>query len=137
MEKASKKSVCIDLREASLQLNKKIKAPTDEQIFELFQYELNTESLFVTLGSQGSVYCANNTIQRTKSFKSKIVDTIGAGDAFFAFSSLLSHTTLPENTKLIIPSLAASLTTTWLCNEQSVSKEKLLQYADQHLQTSI
>ena len=44
-------------------------------------------------------------------------------------SQFISH----EN-KLMIPSLAASLSTTWLCNEESVTREKLLDYANQHLQ---
>lgn len=128
-KKHKKKGVCIDLREASLQMNKKIKKATDDHILELYNYELNTETLFVTTGAQGSVYTDGKKVLRQSSFPSQIVDTIGAGDAFFAFSCLLHQTSLPDKDYLAIPSLAASLTTTWLCNEKSVTKTSLKEYA--------
>jgi sugar/nucleoside kinase (ribokinase family) len=101
---------------------------------ELYDYELNTEQLFVTVGKQGSVFTDGNTIYRQERYKTQIVDTIGAGDAFFGFSALCSTLDLPVEQRLIIPSLAASLTTTWLCNEQNVSTENLKKHADKYLQ---
>lgn len=126
-----KAGVCIDLREASLQMNRKIKDPLDKQILELYNYETNTDSLFVTVGAAGSVFSDGTTVYRHNSYPSEIVDTIGAGDAFFSFSSLLSKSKLNKEDYLIVPSLAASLTTTWLCNEKSVTKNNLLKYATQ------
>src|ERR1043166_7017637 len=43
---SKKKSVCIDLREASLQINHLISECTDEVMKELFNYELCAEELF-------------------------------------------------------------------------------------------
>ena len=124
----NKKTICIDLREASLQLNKKAKFGNIEEVNELYNYELNTKNLFVTLGSSGSLHYNGKEIVREKSFKSKIVDTIGAGDTFFGFVSIATATKNIKNI-LTIPSLAASLSTTWLGNEQCVTKEKLKEYA--------
>jgi len=129
----TKKSICIDLREASLQINHRIEECTDEIMKELFNYELHTQELFVTTGKQGSVYTNGSVIQRQGSFKTQIVDTIGAGDAFFGFSAICSALNLPAEEKLIIPSLAASLTTTWLCNEKNVSPNNLQAHANKHL----
>jgi bifunctional ADP-heptose synthase (sugar kinase/adenylyltransferase) len=123
-----KKAICIDLREASLQLNKKAKFGDIDEVNELYNYELNTENLFVTLGSRGSLHFNGVEIIREESFKSKIVDTIGAGDTFFGFVSLATASKNIKNI-LTIPSLAASLSTTWLGNEQFVTKEKLKKYA--------
>lgn len=128
-----KKSVCIDLREASLQINHRIHHCTDQILLELYGYELNTQDLFVTLGKQGAVYTNGSTICRHPSFKTDIVDTIGAGDAFFAFSSLISSSENMISDKLYLPSLAASLTTTWLCNEFAVTPENLEKHANQYL----
>ena len=128
-----KKSICIDLREASLQINHKINECTDEIMRELYNYELDTEELFVTTGKQGSVFTNGKQIERHGSYKTQIVDTIGAGDAFFGFASLCSSLNMPADEKLIIPSLAASLTTTWLCNEKNVNPQNLRQHADKHL----
>jgi bifunctional ADP-heptose synthase (sugar kinase/adenylyltransferase) len=129
-----KKSICIDLREASLQINHRIADCTDEIMIELYNYELDTEQLFVTTGKQGSIYTNGKQILRQPSFKTEIVDTIGAGDAYFGFSALCSTLNMPDQQKLIIPSLAASLTTTWLCNEKNVTPENLLSHANKHLQ---
>jgi bifunctional ADP-heptose synthase (sugar kinase/adenylyltransferase) len=123
-----KKSVCIDLREASLQMNRKGKFTDRKEVDELFNYEMSAEYLFITVGNQGSLYYDGKTLLRHNSFKSEIVDTIGAGDTFYAFVALAS--TVSQNGDiLVVPSLAASLSTTWLCNEKFVTKTSLKEYA--------
>ncbi|MGD1847272.1 MAG: PfkB family carbohydrate kinase [Salibacteraceae bacterium] len=128
-----KKSVCLDLREASLQMNQKIRFSTHEELLALYNYELDTENLFVTLGGKGSVHTDGKTIHPQPAFKSKIVDTIGAGDTFYGFACLAAHLGLPNERLLTLPSLAASLSTTWLCNEKSVTPNGLLDYATHFL----
>ncbi|HEY1037806.1 MAG TPA: PfkB family carbohydrate kinase [Bacteroidia bacterium] len=126
-----KKSTCIDLREASLQINRRISNPKQEDINDIYNYELNTEHLFVTTGKEGSTYTNGSEFQNRPSFKTTIVDTIGAGDTFFAFASLCAHINFPD--RLLLPSLAASLSTTWLCNEKSVTKQLLVSHAEKYV----
>jgi len=126
---AAKRSACLDLREASLQLNRRLAAPSDDDIKMILSYEINADHLFLTLGQSGACWTDGKTVSRHPSFRSTIVDTIGSGDTFFAFSSLASHISADPTTLLLIPSLAASLSTTWACNERSVSKSALLEYA--------
>jgi bifunctional ADP-heptose synthase (sugar kinase/adenylyltransferase) len=132
-KKYSKESVCIDLREASLQMNSHMGTPSDKDIYELYSYEINAADLFVTTGKAGSIYTDGQAIFRQASFPSQIVDTICAGDSFFAFSSLISKCSSAKGEYLVIPSLAASLSTTWLANENSVTPTSLLKYADNYL----
>lgn len=127
-----KKSACIDLREASLQINRRIESPTQTDIVNIFNYELNCENLFVTTGKAGSTFTNGQIVETHASFKTQIVDTIGAGDTFFAFACIMSHLNAQEN-KLYLPSLAASLSTTWLCNEKSVTKKLILEHAANYL----
>ncbi|MCX8080354.1 MAG: PfkB family carbohydrate kinase [Bacteroidia bacterium] len=129
----AKKGVCVDLREASLQINKRIDTCTDEDAFQIFNYELNTAGLYITLGASGSLYTDGEKVYRYPCFKTNIVDTIGAGDTFFAFSVLADALNLPVEQRLYIASLAASLSTTWLCNEFSVTPQSLLEHANQYL----
>ncbi|MFZ6050961.1 PfkB family carbohydrate kinase [Halocola ammonii] len=124
-----KKSVCLDLREASLQMNKRIKKMDRQSALDLYGYEMNTEDLFATIGKDGAVYTNGSDVIFHPSFKSEIVDTIGAGDTFFAFACLMSHLDLDPKEILTLPSLAASLSTTWLCNEKSVTPQLLQDYA--------
>lgn len=126
-----KKSVCIDLREASLQINKKISSPRENDILEIFNYELNTDNLFVTTGRAGSTYTNGKAFASQSSYKTEVLDTIGAGDTYFAFASLSAAIDFSD--KLLVPSLAASLSTTWLCNEKSVTKQLLLNHASKYL----
>ncbi|MEI8136868.1 MAG: PfkB family carbohydrate kinase, partial [Bacteroidota bacterium] len=102
-------------------------------IIEIFNYELNTENLFVTKGKSGAIYTDGNEVFEKASFKTEILDTIGAGDTFFAFASLSSVIKSKEFDKLLIPSLSASLSTTWLCNEKSVTKKLLQEHAAKYL----
>jgi bifunctional ADP-heptose synthase (sugar kinase/adenylyltransferase) len=127
-KKYRKKSVSLDLREASLQMNRNI-MDTPEDIQELFNYEMNSESVFLTLGGKGSVYTNGMQTIRQDAYPSQIVDTIGAGDTYFSFACLIAAIDNPLK-DLVIPSLAASLSTTWLCNEHSVTKQSLLDYAN-------
>ena len=126
----NKKSVSLDLREASLQINNQMTKCSDKEAIEIFNYEINCSDLYVTLGSKGALHTSGEIVTRHDVIKSNIVDTIGAGDTFFAFASIASHLNLSHEHKLKIPSLAASLSTTWLCNEESVTKEKLRNYAN-------
>mgnify|MGYP000960636551 CR=1 FL=1 len=124
-----KKSITIDKREGSLQINKRADFKTDEEILELHNYEANTDDLFLTLGSVGSVFTNGSIVCRQGGFSTMVVDTIGAGDTFFAFSSVASAIGLKNENKMLIPSLAAALSTTWLCNEKNVSPKRLLSFA--------
>jgi len=128
-----KKSICIDIREASLQMNRKVDLKTADDFMELYHYELNSRDLYVTLGKSGVIFTDGEKVEQHPSFKTEIVDTIGAGDAFFAFASLMSHLNWPVYDRLAIPSLAASLTTTWLANAQHLTPENLTAHAARYL----
>lgn len=128
-----KRSVCLDLREASLQINHRISDCTDKLARYVYNYEMNSEHVFITLGKKGAVFLDENAIARESVFESDIVDTIGAGDTFYSFAVLASHLNLAKEDVLKIPSLAASLSTTWLCNEDFVTPQKLLDYADKFI----
>lgn len=131
-KKHEKLMTCLDLREASLQMNRHFNSANESMLNEIYNYELNSKYLFVTTGKTGSFfYDGTNAIQQPV-FESQIVDTIGAGDTFFSFASLIS--TLPDVKEyLFLPGLAASLSTTWLCNENSVNKTNLIEHATKYI----
>jgi bifunctional ADP-heptose synthase (sugar kinase/adenylyltransferase) len=125
-----KRSACMDLREASLQLNRRGDFHDKDHIKELYDYELDAEHLFLTLGKRGSVFYNGENYVHQEVFKGPITDTIGAGDTFYAFSCLASHLEHEDiNDIMVVPSLAASLSCTWLCNEENVTEDKLRKHA--------
>ena len=113
-------------------MNKKGRFTDRKEVDELYNYELSAEHLFITLGSEGSLSYDGKQLRKHESFKSDIVDTIGAGDTFYAFVTLAS-TVSDGSVILEVPSLAASLSTTWLCNEKSITKKSLQEYAAQFI----
>lgn len=123
-----KKSACMDLREAGLQLNHKVGFGNRQEVEELYNYELGADKLFLTLGKKGSVYFDGAVFELQPAFQGDVKDTIGAGDTFYAFSCIAAEIGLQP--VMAVPALAASLSCTWLCNAESVTKEKLLHYAD-------
>lgn len=129
-----KKSACMDLREASLQVNRKTDFSSRDAIRELYNYEIGADKLFLTLGNRGSVYYDGSNYVHQDVFKGQIVDTIGAGDTFYAFACLAAELKFDDvNDVMAIPSLAASLSCTWLCNEEEVTLEKLKRHAAQFI----
>ncbi|NEN24056.1 hypothetical protein G3O08_11150 [Cryomorpha ignava] len=126
-----KKSACMDLREASLQVNSKTDFSERTAIANLYNYELQADKLFLTLGARGSVYFDGKNYVHQRVFKGPVMDTIGAGDTFYAFAALGAELNYKEiDNVMLVPSLAASLSCTWLCNQEEVTKEKLKAHAD-------
>lgn len=124
----SKLMACMDLREASMQMNRKYNEMTASDLLDLYNYEINAQHLFVTTGKTGSTYTNGVESHIQKVYPSQIKDTIGAGDTFYAFASLVAWADKGKEWHFI-PAIAASLSTTWICNEKSVTKQLLLQYA--------
>lgn len=130
-KKHDKLSACMDLREASLQLNTKTDFSERQAISQLYDYEIGAEKLFLTLGARGAVYFDGDNYVHQPVFKGEIMDTIGAGDTFYAFAALgaqIEHENI--NDVMLVPSLAASLSCTWLCNHEEVTKDKLIAHAN-------
>ena len=102
-------NICIDLEEAKKAINMKYiniqKIP--EELFKKIQ----TKYLTVTLGSKGSLTATKKNKKPIlfEAFTNKIKDTIGAGDAYFAYSSLILYITKDIGLSSFIGNLAGSL----------------------------
>lgn len=130
----AKSSACMDLREASLQVNEKTDFSEPGAIAQLYNYEIGADKLFLTLGARGAVYFDGKNYVHQPVFKGEIVDTIGAGDTFYAFAALSAHIQHNDiNQVMLVPSLAASLSCTWLCNQEAVTKDKLKAHANRFI----
>lgn len=127
-----KKSACMDLREASLQVNHKTDFSDPKLIRELYNYEIGADKLFLTLGKRGSVYFDGSHYIQQEVYKGNVVDTIGAGDTFYAFACLAAEIHHDDISGIMaVPALAASLSCTWLCNEKAVNRKMLIEHAAQ------
>ncbi|MBI5100339.1 MAG: hypothetical protein HZB33_00670 [Nitrospirae bacterium] len=73
---------------------------------------------------------AEGRINRTPIFSSKVVDTIGAGDAFFAFTAPCFSNGLPMDMVSFIGNAVGALAVQIVGNKKPVEKYELLEFID-------
>jgi rfaE bifunctional protein nucleotidyltransferase chain/domain len=78
------KLLCIDRDEASLGVQEK--DLSEEQLIDAVAKLIQAEVIIITLGKNGAIGRKGNKTLKLKSLPSSVVDTMGAGDAFFSYA---------------------------------------------------
>jgi sugar/nucleoside kinase (ribokinase family) len=96
------------------------------------EYSLETLSkiapkVVITLGKAGAIGRDHNGIVRTQAFTDTVVDTIGAGDAFFAVTALVSEEA-DMRSLLRIGNAAGAIKAGIVGHQRSVTKDELIEY---------
>ena len=79
--------VCIDQPEARLAFQDKV-SPVSDLIKTTMVNDLACEKIIITMGKEGCCACGDgHTVDKLPGLTASIVDTVGAGDAFFAITS--------------------------------------------------
>lgn len=90
---------------------------------------IQADNLIVTLGKKGSFGInRKGQICRNPIFSSKVVDTVGAGDAFFAFTALCFALRMPLELISFIGNSVGALAVQIVCNKKPVEKQELLEF---------
>jgi sugar/nucleoside kinase (ribokinase family) len=90
---------------------------------------LNTDCMIVTLGKKGSIGInRNGGINRTPIFSSRVIDTVGAGDAFFAYAAPSYASGMPLDMVSFIGNAVGALAVQIVGNKSSVEKYELLEF---------
>ena len=91
--------------------------------------KLNCQQLMVTRGHQGSIYYQTKSgFHETPSLSSKVVDRIGAGDAFFAYTAPCAFSGLPNDLLSCIGNAVGALKVQIVCNRTPVDKLDLMKF---------
>lgn len=119
--------ICLDEPEARLATQEKY---TDiKTVIERLSSELNAECLIITRGKNGSIAIRkDNSIDKTPIFSSKVVDTVGAGDAFFAYTALCFAKGMPLDFISFIGNAVGALAVQIVGNKKPVEKHELLEF---------
>ena len=114
----------IDLKEAQVAFHDKTSpAPS------LFN-KISLHNCSMTLGGDGALFKNNGETHKVPAFADKVVDTIGAGDAYYAITSLLVKVGAPPVMVPFIGNIFAGLKTKIIGNKHSVTKAQLLKAVD-------
>jgi bifunctional ADP-heptose synthase (sugar kinase/adenylyltransferase) len=91
--------------------------------------QLHAEVGWLTIGAKGaSVKSKNESVLTVPALTLRVTDTIGAGDAFFALSSLAAAAGVPADIATLLANAAGAIKTHMIGNKGSVGKKELLKY---------
>ena len=120
------KFVCLDHYEIRLAMCDKISDPP--VLAERLLADSQASVVAVTLGHNGSVIVDNTMAHETPVFSKKVVDTVGAGDAFFSIASLCVASGVPLDLTGLMGNVAGGLATTYIGNKTSIDKTMLFNF---------
>jgi len=119
--------VCLD--DAEARLGTKDRFGNIEAVAKKLSKVLNAESIIITLGKKGSVGInRKNEINFTPIFSTKVIDTVGAGDAFFAFTAPCFAQGMPLDLISFIGNAVGALAVQIVGNKRPVEKYELLEF---------
>lgn len=84
---------------------------------------------FLTRGSEGAYGYDGRSITDCPALTLNVVDTIGAGDAFFSVSSLYAAVGAPMELALFLGNVAGALASNIVGNQRGIDKSDLLKFA--------
>ncbi|MDA8434307.1 MAG: PfkB family carbohydrate kinase [Nitrospiraceae bacterium] len=121
--------VCLDEPEIRLAAQERFSNIQDVAL--AIKRRVNADYLMVTLGKKGSFGIdQRDTMNNTPVFSSKVIDTIGAGDAFFAFTAPCFARELPLDLASFIGNAVGALAVQIVGNKKAVEKYELLAFID-------
>jgi rfaE bifunctional protein kinase chain/domain len=119
--------ICLDAPEARLATQEK--HAEVEHVANKLINSIDTDFLTITVGSYGSL-CINRkgVINLTPAFATKVVDAIGAGDAFFSLSSLCSAMGMPMDLVSFFGNVIGALSVQIVGNKRSVEGHEIKEF---------
>jgi bifunctional ADP-heptose synthase (sugar kinase/adenylyltransferase) len=117
--------LCVDESEARLATQNRT-GPIEDSLFKLAEKAKKT---VITLGKAGAVgYCGTDRrTVRTSAYTNQVVDTMGAGDAFFAVTAIVAERASIASL-LRLGNAAAALKTKIIGHQRSINKRELIQF---------
>lgn len=125
--------VCLDETEARLTAQERFS--NIEDVAKNISKQVDPDYFIITLGKRGSIGVnRENEINRTPVFSTKVVDTVGAGDAFFAFTAPCFAQRMSLDLVSFIGNAVGALAVQIVGNKKSIEKYELLEFVHTILQ---
>ncbi len=119
--------ICVDELEA--RLASQDQRSQLETIIVQLATQLGARGMAITHGHHGClIYSEHDGVHRIPALTNKVVDTVGAGDAFLALSTLCMAVGLPVALAGLVGNAAGAMHVGSVCNRQSIEKIALLKF---------
>ena len=102
-----------------------------EKVMHEFHNKFGFDHFLVTLGKKGTASFFKNNIYEVPILLDNIVDTVGAGDALFAISSLFTYVKADPKLIPFIANCAGGIKANYMGNKESVTKDKLINFVEE------
>ena len=119
--------ICIDYPEAKLAAKNKFLSP-DKIYKDILSKKIKTKKFAITLGKDGSIVFEKNKNFKMPVFSNKVVDTMGAGDAYFVVTSLFASCGFEIDEIALIGNTIGSLKTNIRGHSKKIDFENFLSY---------
>ena len=123
-----KKCYYLSLDEPEVRFGIRDRESESKVLFQKILNKTKSKIISITYGSNGTKVFSQNRIANLPAFSKNVVDTMGAGDAFFAISSIfITEDNNPENIGFI-GNLVGALKIQYLGHEKYIDRQSLLGY---------
>ena len=89
------------------------------------------DKISITRAGRGCMIFYKGKIKEFPSVQKEIVDTVGAGDAFFCITSLLSYIDAPHDVVGFLGNVAGAYACTYSGNKEYINKRKILKFIEE------
>ena len=118
--------VCLD--EGEVRLAAQEKYQNIETVAKNIRANLNINNFIVTLGKKGSLgVTRKNAVNHTPIFSTRVLDTIGAGDAYFSYTAPCISSGLPLDLVSFIGNSAGAIAVQIMGNKRAIEKYEVLE----------
>jgi len=98
------------------------------EIFKKLQKQIYFKSASITFGDKGAHIFKNKKIFHLPALSKNVIDTLGAGDAYFAYSSLFKIVSNDEHEYAFLGNLAGAIKIQYLGHEKYIEKNVFTQF---------
>lgn len=99
-----------------------------QDVIREFHNTFKYNRFLVTLGKKGCMFFNQGNVYKAPIFTNKVVDTVGAGDAVFAITSLFAYLNVDDQLMPFIANCAGGIKVMYMGNKESITKERLLNF---------
>ena len=127
-----KRANFISLNEPELRLATHNRFDSIEHLMLLISKKLDAKYISITRGTKGAVMLdyKKEMFSKIPSLSSRVIDRIGAGDAYLAISSIALAGKLDFNIANFLGSIAAAMDVQIVCNRSPIDKINLKKYIE-------
>jgi len=104
----------------------------NETVFKFYE-RFKFEKFLVTIGKEGCLFFNKGELYAGPALTKRVIDTIGAGDAVFSLLSLFTYLDTDNEIIPFIANCAGALKARYMCNKESVTKDKLIKFIKEFL----